>query len=80
MIENFDLQPKRKGKRLQRPQERYSEVMDFLARIQSEIARNVKGNNSISHYMLEYGYVPLWVLMNDLCAHSERLYNFKSKV
>lgn len=33
----------------------------------SDISRQLSKNNSmISHYMLEYGYVPLWVLVNTL--------------
>lgn len=58
---------------LLRPNERKTasqkvgEVSELISRIQSEISRQLQKNNSmISHSMLEYGYVPLWVLVNTL--------------
>ncbi len=46
---------------------RTSEIIDMISVIQREIAHQLKKNNSmIGHYMLDYGYVPLWVLVNTL--------------
>lgn len=61
--ENFELIPTSKN---ENAETRYSEVIKLLSSIQNEIARQIKQNNSIRHYMLEHGYVPLWVLMNIL--------------
>lgn len=47
--------------------QKVGEVSDLIANIQKEIARQLSKNNPmISHYMLEYGYIPLWVLVNTL--------------
>ncbi|NFC76914.1 Abi family protein [Clostridium botulinum] len=119
VIDNFDLKPMGRESK----ENRYCNVMGLITRIQGEIGRQIKCHSSIKHYMLEYGYVPLWVTMNvltfgtvslfykymkqsdkqliakeyktseieltlilkvlslvrNLCAHDERLYNFKTK-
>lgn len=119
IIENFDLNPRS----YETAGTRYSDVMRLIVGIQGDIARQIKKHESINHYMLEYGYVPLWVLMNiltfgtvsyfykfmkqpdkqkisklykisenefelmlkilslvrNICAHDERLYNFRSR-
>lgn len=42
-------------------------LTELIADIQKEIAHQLKNNNTmISHYMLDFGYVPLWVLVNTL--------------
>lgn len=47
--------------------QKIGEVSDLIGSIQKEIARQLTKNNPmISHYMLKYGYVPLWVLVNTL--------------
>lgn len=49
------------------PAQKIGEVSDLIANLQHEVARQLSKNNPmISHYMLEYGYVPLWVLVNTL--------------
>jgi len=49
------------------PAQKVGDVSDLIASLQREIARQLSKNNPmISHYMLEYGYVPLWVLVNTL--------------
>lgn len=49
------------------PAQKIGDVSDLIACLQREIARQLSKNNPmISHYMLEYGYVPLWVLVNAL--------------
>ena len=64
-INNFEInvQP---GER-KTPAQKIGDVSDLIANLQREIARQLSKNNPmISHYMLEYGYVPLWVLVNTL--------------
>ena len=47
--------------------QKIGDVSDLIANLQREIARQLSKNNPmISHYMLEYGYIPLWVLVNTL--------------
>lgn len=47
--------------------QKIGEVSDLISNLQHEIARQLSKNNPmISHYMLEYGYVPMWVLVNAL--------------
>lgn len=41
-------------------------VMDLIQGVQGIIARQVNKHGAIKHYMLEHGYVPLWVLVNIL--------------
>lgn len=41
-------------------------VSQLIAHIQNDIARQINRSNSITHYMENYGYVPLWVLVNIL--------------
>lgn len=64
-IANFDttLKPKEKKTKAQK----IGEVSDLIANLQREISRQLSKNNPmISHNMLTYGYVPLWVLVNTL--------------
>lgn len=64
-VSNFDtsVQP---GERKTKAQ-KVGEISDLISNLQHEVARQLSKNNSmISHYMLDYGYVPLWVLVNTL--------------
>lgn len=64
-VSNFDtsIQP---GERKTKAQ-KVGEISDLISNLQHEVARQLSKNNSmISHYMLDYGYVPLWVLVNTL--------------
>lgn len=64
-IENFDTTVKRWEKKTSA--QKIGEVSDLISNLQHETARQLSKNNPmISHYMLEYGYVPLWVLVNTL--------------
>lgn len=68
-VGNFEtaIQP---GEKLT-PAQKIGDVSDLIANLQKEIARQLSKNNPmISHYMLEYGYVPLWVLVNTLTLGS----------
>lgn len=49
------------------PAQKIGDVSNLISHLQHEIARQLSKNNPmISHYMLIYGYVPLWVLVNTL--------------
>ena len=65
IVSNFDTMIK-SGEKKSKAQ-KVGEISDLIANLQHEIARQLSKNNPmISHYMLEYGYVPLWVLVNTL--------------
>lgn len=79
-ISNFDTYVK-KGER-QTSAQKIGEISNLIADLQHEVARQLSKNNSmISHYMLEYGYVPLWVLVNTLTLGSVSVFysNLKQK-
>lgn len=64
-VANFETSLK-KGERKTQAQ-KVGTVTDLISGLQHEISRQLSKNNSmVSHYMLEYGYVPLWVLVNTL--------------
>ena len=64
-ISNFDTSVKRWEKKTSA--QKVGEITALIANLQHEIARQLAKNNSmISHYVLEYGYVPFWVLINTL--------------
>lgn len=60
-ISNFDV-----GKN----KENLVDISKLIANIQTDIARQLKSNSSIKHYMQTYGYIPLWVLINILTLGS----------
>lgn len=65
-ISNFDttLKPHERNKT---QAQKVGEVSELIANLQREISRQLSKNNPmISHNMLTYGYVPLWVLVNTL--------------
>lgn len=48
-------------------EENISSVIKLIGDIQQEIARQMsKHHQVVNHYMSEYGYIPLWVLVNVL--------------
>lgn len=64
-VANFDTSVKA-GERKTKAQ-KVGEISDLISNLQHEIARQLSKNNSmVSHYMLNYGYIPLWVLVNTL--------------
>lgn len=64
-ITNFDTSVKKWEKKTNA--QKIGDVSSLIASLQHEVARQLSKNNQmISHYMLEYGYVPLWVLVNTL--------------
>ena len=64
-VANFDTSIK-PGERKTKAQT-VGEISDLISNLQHEVARQLSKNNSmVSHYMLNYGYIPLWVLVNTL--------------
>lgn len=64
-VSNFDIKVKR-WERMTAAQ-KIGDVSKLIANIQQDISRQLSKNNPmISHYMLTYGYVPFWVLINSL--------------
>ena len=64
-VANFDTSIKQ-GERKTKAQ-KVGEISDLISNLQHEVARQLSKNNSmVSHYMLNYGYIPLWVLVNTL--------------
>lgn len=60
---NTSLKPKEQKTEAQK----VGEISELIANLQREVSRQLSKNNPmISHSMLEYGYVPLWVLVNTL--------------
>lgn len=50
-------------------------VADLISRLQKELASQLKKNNPmVSHYALDYGFVPLWVLINHLSLGTVSLF------
>ena len=65
-ISNFDIRVKPWEKKKTTAQ-KIGAISELIANIQRDISRQLSKNNPmISHYMLNYGYVPLWVLVNSL--------------
>jgi abortive infection bacteriophage resistance protein len=60
-VENFDLPPIAH----QRYSERLAEIIKLITLIQNDISNSIK-HPSIQHYLVQHGYVPLWVLVNIL--------------
>ena len=46
--------------------QRVEQIQKLLSNIQSDISGAVSKKEYIKHYMLNYGFVPLWVLVNSL--------------
>lgn len=64
-INHFDtVTPIRKN---QTPAEKVGDIIKMISTIQADIAQQLQKNNPmITHYQLNYGFIPLWVLVNIL--------------
>lgn len=64
-VANFDTSVKPRERKTKA--QKVGEISDLISNLQHEVARQLSKNNSmVSHYMLNYGYIPLWVLVNTL--------------
>ncbi len=50
----------------QRYEERVGQIQTLLTNLQGDISRSMSKKNYINHYVLKYGFVPLWVLVNAI--------------
>lgn len=54
--------------------ERAIRIHDLISKMQQDISKSIKYKRYIKHYVISYGYVPLWVLVNAIPLN--RLSNF----
>lgn len=47
-------------------QERIEQIQKLICNMQMDISNNIKKKPYINHYVLNYGFVPLWVLVNAI--------------
>lgn len=47
-------------------QVRVEQIQTLIANLQNDISRAISKKNYINHYILNYGFVPLWVLVNAI--------------
>lgn len=47
-------------------QQRIEQIQKLICALQSDIAKNINKKSYINHYILNYGFVPLWVLVNAI--------------
>ena len=65
VISNFNTYINRNENKTQ--SQKIGDIVDLIAGIQREISHQLNKNSPmISHYVLDYGYVPFWVLVNTL--------------
>ncbi len=66
-------------------QKRIKNIQDLIANIHKEIGKTINAKNYINHYLVNYGFVPMWVLVNilsfgtlskflELMKQNERIY------
>lgn len=46
--------------------ERAMKIYSLLSKLQQDISNSIKHKPYIKHYVLDYGYVPMWVLVNAI--------------
>lgn len=64
-LDNFETL-KGSGCNYEKYQRRVSQIQMLLANLQSDIANSITKRSYINHYILNYGFIPLWVLVNTL--------------
>lgn len=64
-IDNFETL-KNSGCKKEKYQERIEQIQKLICNMQLDIANNIKKKPYINHYILNYGFVPLWVLVNAI--------------
>ncbi len=74
-LDNFETL-KGSGCTLQKYEERIEKIQLLLSNLQSDISYNISKKDYVNHYILNYGFVPMWVLVN--CLTLGRLSQFYS--
>lgn len=63
-IENFETF--KESNNIKASEKRVKSIQYLISSIQKEIADSIEKKNYINHYIMKYGYIPLWVLINAL--------------
>lgn len=64
-IDNFETL-KGSGCTKKRYEDRMEQIQKLIGNIQQDISNNIRKKPYINHYVLNYGFVPLWVLVNAI--------------
>lgn len=64
-MDNFETL-KNSGCSNKKYQERIEQIQLLLCNLQSDISKSISKKDYINHYILNYGFVPLWVLVNAI--------------
>ena len=64
-LDNFETL-KNSGCNKKKYQERIEQIQKLICNIQQDISNNIRKKPYINHYILNYGFVPLWVLVNAI--------------
>ena len=64
-MDNFETL-KNSGCKQNKYQERVQQIQALLTNLQGDISKYISKKSYINHYMLNYGFVPLWVLVNAI--------------
>ena len=62
----FPLRKTKSKKAKELIEERAYKITEFIAEMQQDLAQATKKSKYVKHYMLKYGFVPLWVLINSI--------------
>ena len=64
-LDNFETL-KNSGCSNKKYQERIEQIQKLICNLQQDISNNIRKKQYIKHYVLNYGFVPLWVLVNAI--------------
>lgn len=74
-LDNFETL-KNSGCNKKKYQERIEQIQKLICNMQQDISNNIRKKPYINHYILNYGFIPLWVLVNAISL--DRLSQFYS--
>lgn len=64
-LDNFETL-KNSGCSMKKYQSRIEQIQLLFCNLQSDISKSISKKDYINHYILKYGFVPLWVLVNAI--------------
>lgn len=64
-LDNFETL-KNSGCNKKKYQERIEQIQKLICSMQQDISNNIRKKPYINHYILNYGFIPLWVLVNAI--------------
>lgn len=64
-LDNFETL-KNSGCNKKKYQERIEQIQKLICNMQQDISNNIRKKPYINHYILNYGFIPLWVLVNAI--------------